>query len=333
MNFLASLFQFFGQFFGQFHFLRPLWLLLLIPAGLLMWSVYQRSDSLRAWKKIIAPNLLEHLLLRESGEDGRWRPVYMLGIAWLAGILALAGPSWQMQDSPFSEDQAALFIVIKVTPEMLARDIQPSRLQRSVLKIRDLLELKNDVRTGLIAYAGSAHLVMPLTSDTGIINSFAEALEPGIMPQAGDEPAEAIALANKRLQKAAVSGSIVLITDAIDASQITALDKIRQQGGAEVHVLAMAAGPDVIPPPGSPPAPALDIDSLRDAARAMGGTVTTVTADKIDVENLSARIERSLSHAPAQEGQQWQDAGYYLIALLALIMLTFFRRGGSVAVE
>jgi Ca-activated chloride channel homolog len=321
------------RFLAQFHFLRPAWLLLLIPAGFLMWSVYQRSDPLRAWKKVIAPHLLGHLLLRESGEAGRWRPVYMLGLAWLTGILALAGPSWQMQASPFSEDLAAVFIVIKVTPDMLARDIQPSRLQRSVLKIRDLLELKNDVRTGLIAYAGSAHLVMPLTPDSGIINNFAEALEPAIMPRDGDEPAEAIALANQRLKKAAVPGSIVLITDGIEPSQLAALQEIRQQGGADVHILAMAAGPEVIPPPGSYPAPALDLDSLRAAARAMGGSVTTVTAGKRDVESLSARIERSISHAPATEGQQWEDAGYYLLALLALIMLSFFRRGGSVAVE
>ncbi len=46
----------------------------------------------------------------------------------------------------------------------------------------------------------------------------------------GDEPAEAIALANQRLKRAAVPGSIVLITDAIDASQLVALDKIREQG-------------------------------------------------------------------------------------------------------
>jgi len=325
MNLLAAL--------EQFHFLRPSWLLLLIPAGLLMWSVYQRADSLRAWRKVIAPNLLEHLLLHESGEGGRWRPVYMLGFAWLTGILTLAGPSWQMQASPFSEDQAAMFIVIKVTPEMLAQDIQPSRLQRAVIKIHDLLELKKDVRTGLIAYAGSAHLVMPLTSDGGIINSFAEALEPGIMPLDGDEPAEAIALANRRLEKAAVPGSIVLITDAIDRSKVAALNEVHKQGGVEVHILAMAAGPEVIPPPGSPPAPVLDLDSLHEAAAAMGGTVTRVTADKRDLESLSARIERSMSHVPAQEGQQWQDAGYYLLALIALIMLTFFRSGGSVAVE
>ncbi len=174
---------------------------------------------------------------------------------------------------------------------------------------------------------------MPLTSDAGIINNFAAALEPGIMPVEGDEPAEAIALANQRLKKAAVPGSIVLITDTIDTSQLVALGNIREQDGVEVHILAMAAGPEVIPPPGSPPAPALDLDSLREAARAMGGSVTLVTADKRDVESLSGKIERSISHAPASEGQQWQDAGYYLLWLLVLIMPMFFRHGGAVAVE
>jgi Ca-activated chloride channel family protein len=202
-----------------------------------------------------------------------------------------------------------------------------------VLKISDLLELKKDVRTGLIAYAGSAHLVMPLTSDGAVINNFAAALEPGIMPLAGDEPAQAIAMANQRLKSAAVPGSIVLITDRIDRSQIAELEKMRESGSVEVHILAMAAGPDVIPPPGSPPAPALDIDSLQQAANAMGGSVITVSADKTDVQSLAARVERSISHAPAGEGQQWKDSGYGLMFLLMLIMLSFFRQGGSVEIK
>ena len=320
-------------FLEQFHFLRPAWLGLLVPAALLMWSVYQRSDSLRAWKRVISPNLLEYLLLREGGEEGRWRPVYMLGIAWLVGILALAGPSWSMQASPFSEDQAAMFIVLKVTPEMLAQDIQPSRLQRSVLKIHDLLEVTKDIRTGLIAYAGSAHLAMPLTSDAGVINNFAAALEPDVMPMTGDEPAQAVAMASQRLKDAGVPGSIVLVTDSVDASQLDALESLHKKNNIEVHILAMAAGLEVIPPPGSYPAPALDKDALDRAARVMGGTVTTVTADNTDVKSLAAGIERSISHAPAGEDQQWEDSGYYLVLIMALIMLSFFRQGGSVAVE
>jgi Ca-activated chloride channel family protein len=298
-----------------------------------MWSVVQRSDSLRAWRKVVQPHLLEHLLIHDGVQSGKWRPVYMLGIGWLVGILALAGPSWQMVPSPFSEDQAALFIVVKVTPGMLAQDIQPSRLQRSVLKIHDLLEYKKDTRTGLIAYAGSAHLVMPLTSDSGVINNFAAALEPAIMPLAGDEPAEAILLASQRLRKAAAPGSIVLITDAIDASQLSALQDIHQQERFDVHILAMAAGPEVIPPAGSHPARALDLDSLSKAARVMGGTVTVVSADKSDVRSLSTLVERSIRHSPAQEGQQWQDNGYFLLLLLIPVLISFFRHGGSVSAE
>ena len=317
----------------QFHFLRPAWLLLLLPAGVLIWSVYQRSDSLRSWRKIIKPHLLEHLLMREGGQEGRWRPVYLLGNVWLVGIIALAGPSWQKQDSPFSEDLAAMFIVVKVTPQMQAQDIQPSRLQRSVIKIHDLLALKKDIRTGLIAYAGSAHLVMPLTSDAGIINTFAAALEPGVMPMEGDEPAEAIALAGQRLKRAGVPGSIILITDAVDASLNEELERIYQRDKTDVHILAMAAGPEVIPPAGSYPAPPLELDSLNIAARALGGSVTVVSSDKSDIRNLAARIERSISRVASEEGQQWRDAGYYLLIILALIMLFFFREGGSVSVE
>jgi hypothetical protein len=119
----------------------------------------------------------------------------------------------------------------------------------------------------------------------------------------------------------------------VDASQLAGLKSIYQKGAYRVHILAMAADSDVIPPSGSYPAPALDLKSLREAARVMGGTVTEVTADKRDVENLSASIERSISHAPPQEGQQWKDSGYYLLVLLALILLSFFRQGGSVTVE
>jgi Ca-activated chloride channel family protein len=315
----------------QFHFLRPWWLLLLIPAALLIWSIFRRSDSLRAWKKVIEPQLLDHLTMRETEQHGRWKPVYMMGVAWLVAILALAGPSWQRQPAPFSEDLAAMFIVVKVTPEMQAQDIQPSRLQRGILKINDLLGITRDIRAGLVAYAGSAHLVMPLTSDAGVINSFAAALQPSIMPRQGDEPAEAIALAASRLKDASVPGSIVLITDAVDGSQLTALKQIHDEYGIDVHILAMAAPADVVPPPGSYPAPALDMASLEAAARAMGGTVIAVSADKRDVERLASRVERSLSNVPAQEGEQWKDAGYFLLMLLAMIMLSFFRRGGSVA--
>ena len=257
----------------------------------------------------------------------------MLAAAWLAGILALAGPSWEMKPSPFSEDQAAMFIVIKVTPEMLARDIQPSRLQRGVMKVQDLLDLRKDTRTGLVAYAGSPHLVMPLTSDAGIINDFASALTPEIMPRPGDDVSAAIELASQRLRNANLPGSIALLTDHIDQSQLGELDRVYREYGFDVHILALAAGPEVIPPANSYPAPALDKAALDAAANALGGTVTNISADRADVDKLSSLIERSISQAPAGETREWKDMGYPLTFLLALIVLSFFRQGGSVKIK
>jgi len=318
---------------AQFHFLRPVWLLLLIPAVLMLWLLWQRQAAERAWRKVLAPHLLSHLLLSEGGRSGFWQPLSGLAVLWILGSLALAGPAWERVPSPFKEDQAALVIALKVTPSMLAKDIQPSRLERAVQKIHDLLEQRAGGRTALIAYSGSAHLVMPLTRDAEIISSFAAELEPAVMPKEGDAAADAVLLANERLAKAGIPGSILLISDAVAADQLEALQQQYTDGGAAVHLLAMATGPEVVPPPASPPAPALDENAMEQAANAAGGSLVLPTVDEQDVKRLAGLIARSLTQADAQEGDHWRDAGYYLVPLLALLALYGFRRGWVVRYE
>jgi hypothetical protein len=106
----------------------------------------------------------------------------------------------------------------------------------------------------------------------------------------------------------------------------------KDASGVDVHLLAMAAGDEVIPPSDSPPAPALDEPAMRSAARAAGGTMTLVSIDDTDVLALSSNIRNSFANAPLQQGSRWRDEGYYLLPLLAVLMLTFFRPGGAVRV-
>ena len=317
---------------AQFHFLRPAWLWLLPPLIVLVWAMFRRRDETRAWQNVIAPGLLQHLLIQDEGKRSRFQPLHLLIACWLIGVIAVAGPAWQREPSPFTEDQAALFIVLEVTSGMEAQDIQPSRLQRSVQKIGDLLELRPGTRTGLIAYAGSAHLVMPLTSDSSIITEISGQIDPSVMPVPGDEPAPALKLARDRLVRAKSPGSIVWISGGIDRGQLAGLEALGKQGAA-VHILAMAAGPEVVPPAGSPPAPALDRDLMQTAARSLGGDLILPTADDSDVRRLNAKIDSSLASAPAQQGDRWKDNGYLLLPLLALLVLFFFRRGGAVALQ
>src|SRR5262249_58862855 len=101
------------------------------------------------------------------------------------GIIALSGPTWRRELPPFVEDKAPLMIALAVGSSMGQTDVAPSRLERGKQKIRDLLAARAGAKTGLIAYAGTAHLVMPLTDDRAVIEPFLAALAPGLMPSAG----------------------------------------------------------------------------------------------------------------------------------------------------
>jgi Mg-chelatase subunit ChlD len=316
---------------GQLHFLRPWWLLALVPALLLVWAVRRWQDVARPWRGVIAPHLLPHLLI--GGEPQRHlRPAHLLLLVWLLAILAVSGPTWRLEPALFAEDTAALVIAIEVTPTMLAQDVQPSRLARAAQKLHDLLAQRPGTQTALVAYSGSAHLVMPLTHDASLIEGSAAELSPAIMPVEGDVAGQALVLANQQLQKAGLQGSVLLVTDSVAADQLPLLTTYHQQGGVPVHLLAVAGEPGVPLPPDSPPAPALDRTALGQAASAAGASLTLVSPDDSDVRRLARHVATSVRTAPpAEASARWQDAGYWLVPILALLALVWFRPGWVVS--
>ena len=100
-----------------------------------------------------------------------------------------------------------------------------------------------------------------------------------------------------------------------------------------LHILGIAAGPEVVPPLDSPPAPPLDLAALQGSARALNGTLTTVTVDDTDVRRLNSRVQTSFAKAPPADGERWRDQGWWLLFPLALLVLLNFRGGGAVAAE
>ena len=149
------------QFVTQFHFIRPLWLLAFIPMLLLLWLRW-REESKPSWKDVLPEHLRQALTLGEQG----WRkqlPLKLLVVIIGLAIIACAGPTWQRQASPFGEDKASMLVVMDTSDSMLQKDLPPSRLERAKHKIHDLLLARKGGRTGLIVYAGSAHVAMPIT--------------------------------------------------------------------------------------------------------------------------------------------------------------------------
>ncbi len=187
---------------GDFHFIRPLWLLL-APVAVALWWLWRReADPLRGWRRQLAPELLEALVVGRSRRQ-RWQGGSLL-VAWLLGVVAVAGPTWQLEPSPFADDATPLMILLKADASMEQSDLEPSRLERARLKIADLAAARRGQPLGLIAYAGSAHLVLPPTRDTAIVASMAAEIAPGIMPEPGDRLDLALALAQRVLAKVRV---------------------------------------------------------------------------------------------------------------------------------
>jgi Ca-activated chloride channel family protein len=304
---------------GHFHFLRPLWLLALVPAALAGWLLWRQLDPLRGYRTNIAPHLLAHLVIR-AGKTSLLRPEVVLLCVLPLSILALAGPSWRQEPSPFAADQAAAIVVLKVAPSMQASDLQPSRLERAQHKLHDWLALCPGARAGLIAYSGSAHLVMPLTHDSRIVEQMARALEPSVMPVQGEALADALRLARQQLERAGVPGSIVVMTDSIAASQLSALTGYRQAGGPPVQVLAMVGSRQ-----------AAEANGLDTGAHSLGAALALVTVDDSDVRRLAARATTNVAVAKTDTPEaRWRDEGYALVPLLALAALLWARRGWSI---
>lgn len=213
-----------------FHLLRPdlLWMLGICPViALALW--YRRAHQ-GDWSRVIDAELLPYLLpdqTREVRRVGVWIPTFLLGVV----ILAAAGPSLQRVELPVIKRADALVIVLDMSASMLAADIQPSRIQRARQKVLDLLETRKEGVTGLVVFAGDAHVVTPLTDDTRTIANLMPALSPTMMPLPGANASSAIEMATELLITAgAQGGQILLMTDGLpgfDTDMVTtALKKV-----------------------------------------------------------------------------------------------------------
>ncbi len=325
---------------SNFHFLRPQWLWALVPVLGFSILLSRRLDPEKQWRRLIAPHLLSHL--RIGAQDGlRLRPIHLVTMVALLATLGVAGPTWDREISPFAQDTAPLVIALDVSQSMNAVDVQPTRLERAKQKIRDLLALRPGSRTALIAYAGSAHMVLPLSDDPTMFEAFLDGLDIDVMPIAGKEPAEALGLAETILARDSVPGSILFLTDGIAPEHIPSFVRHGRESNDGVMVLALGTtegGPVRTAPnqfatdaQGLRIVATLDREGLEALADLAGVFVGGATVDDEDVERVQRRI---LSHLRVVQQDdptaRWKDFGYYLVYPIALLALFWFRRGWTV---
>jgi len=317
-----------------------MWFWALVP-GLGLWVLMLLEQSrTHQWRRAIAPHLLKHLV-RHPGRRPWIRPSAIALPCLVLSVLALAGPAWERQKTPFVQDQAPLVVALDLSESMDAVDVQPTRLVRAQQKIRDLLSLRAGPRTGLIAYAGSAHMVLPLTDDAKVMEMYLVSLETALMPVAGKDPEKALALVDEMMSKEAIPGTILFVTDGISERYAAAFAEYRKAGRQQVLVLAVGTstgGPIRLPDQGfledargQRVISTLDRAGLEALERQAGTYVVGVTLDDRDVRRLIRRVNvRLTSVQAADERVPWEDEGYYLVFFAVPLSLVWFRKGWTI---
>ncbi|WDY56109.1 VWA domain-containing protein [Pseudomonas sp. PSKL.D1] len=326
--------------FAAFHFLRPVWLLLILPGVLLplLWS--RRHDVRRQMRGIIALHLVEHLMIAPQARRGL-RPVHGLGAVLVLGGLAAAGPTWQQDIPDFLDDRAPLIVALDLSASMDADDVPPSRLAAARHTLHDLVMRRGGARSGLIAYAGSVHLVLPATEDPDLLDTFIQALATDLMSKPGKDVLGVIELALKLLDAEQAPGTLVLLTDGADTSQFEAIGK--RLAGTPLQVLVLAVGSQATGPlkdakgmprldaQGRPVQGDFDQQALKGLAKAANAPLGSLTLDDDDLDWVELHAQRHFKAASADANPvQWKDAGYWLCWPVLVMVLLSVRRGWRV---
>ena len=323
----------------QFHFLRPEWLWLTIPIILGFVLLWLGNADKNKWKSKISSHLQPYMFSR-----GNPRALaYILGLYLISGLLMLlaaSGPAWKLKEIPGAVSEARLIIAMDLSRSMLVDDIQPNRLERAKLKVQDLLEHNPRAKAGLLAYAGTAHMVIPPTSDYSLINHQAASLQPWIMPVAGTDIGSMMLLADTLFAKISAPSTLLILTDEIKENERLALTNFVESTPHYVEILVLntekgGAVPGVgrqqemVDEQGSVVYSRSDSQSWNRLTANEKITVHPITLDQSDVEAIADKISTNVFFKEDDELSQedWEDMGGVLLVPILVLTLLWFRKG------
>ena len=322
--------------------LRPEWLWGLLPLAALSVYIWRASDRAGEWEALVDPALQPYVL--ESGASQSKIVPLMSLLFCLLALLMLAGPVWEQKDAPAFKQQQAQLVLFDLSSSMLADDLKPSRLVRARYKLLDLMQQAEGVQMGLIAFSERPYVISPLSDDASTLSAFVESLSPDIMPVGGSRADLAVAEAVTLMQQAgANAGHIVLITDTDVNSNLTQAVERANAAGYKISLMAAGTlkgaplrdetGQFIKDKNGAVVVPRINLAAYQQLADTGDGVAVMLSDTQSDIASLQNVLSSVSGNGDASQSNtdavNWVEYSPYLIPLLMLIVLPFFRRGAA----
>jgi len=329
------------EWWAALHFIQPRWLWLLLAVPLIYLSFLIRHDVRARWKRYIDPDLLDHLIVTPR-RRWRLRPIHMACLLILLGTVALAGPTWRREQPPFTEDKAPLVIALDLSQTMDAIDLDPTRVERAKLKLRDLLKSRGGARTALFVYADTTHMVLPFTTDASLFDLYLSSLSTSLMPVQGKDTATALHTIEDFLKDEPIPGTILFVTDGIEPHALPTFKQFTAQNQDKDDILIMGVGTSHGGPVrtsgngflndslGRRVYAKLDVSALRSFDQ-IGIPATSLTLDDDDIHWIQRHVQHHLQSVQQRDSKtRWINEGYWLTIPIAVLALFRFRKGWTV---
>ncbi len=322
-----------------FHFIRPKFLgLFTVILLLTVFFLFNLKEEVK-WKKHIAKHL-QPFVIQKGDDKKRFMMFLALVITLSIGVVALSGPTWEKETVPGKKLETPVVVLLDLSQSMMATDIQPNRLERAKFKIADLLDKNPKARVALVGFAGTAHIILPLTDDYEIIKMHLKTLSPKIMPFGGSDLKAAFDLGYKLTEVTTAPATYIVFSDDFDKESISIVQQNISKSKCSVEILpfntssganipSVWKGNFVKNKKGKTVQSYLNTKVLQQLNSLENVNVHALTLDKSDVEKISKSISKTLEFKDKDtiDEDKWKDKGIAFVVPVAIGVLLLFRRG------
>ena len=216
------------------------WLLLLVPLIPIVYGIV-RALRRRRIKAFGDEQLVRQLMPSWSGPKG-WIRIILFTLAFFCFVIGISRPQMGAKLKEHEAKGAEIMICLDVSNSMLAEDYSPSRLDRAKLAISRVVDKLQGDRIGLIIFAGTSFVQLPITTDYVSAKMFLGSIDTGSVPVQGTAIGDAILTAAKSFSaQSEKSRAIIVITDG-ENHEDDAVDAARQASELGIKVYTVGVG-------------------------------------------------------------------------------------------